>query len=59
MKKKITILGGAGFIGHNLTMDLVNKGYKCQVIDSLEVNNYKSKKHKKTPNLNLSKRTLL
>jgi hypothetical protein len=43
MKKKKTILGGAGFIDHNLTMDLVNKGCKCQVIDSLAVNNYKSK----------------
>jgi nucleoside-diphosphate-sugar epimerase len=59
VKKKITILGGAGFIGHNLTMDLVNKGYKCQVIDSLEVNNYKSKKHKKTPNLKLYNKVLL
>ena len=26
--KKITILGGAGFIGHNLSISLVKKGYK-------------------------------
>ena len=45
MKKKITILGGAGFIGHNLTIYLKKKGFECQVLDSLEVNNFKSKNH--------------
>ncbi len=57
--KKITILGGAGFIGHNLSISLVKKGYKCQVIDSLEVNNYKSKKHKKPSSLKLYNEVLL
>ena len=42
MTKKITIFGGAGFIGHNLAISL-KKGYKCQLIDSLGVNNFKSK----------------
>ena len=47
MSKKITIFGGAGFIGHNLAIDLKKKGFKCQVIDNLKVNNLKSKKHNK------------
>ena len=59
MKKKITILGGAGFIGHNLSISLIKKGYNCQVIDSLEVNNYKSKKHKKPSSLKLYNEVLL
>ena len=59
MKKKITILGGAGFIGHNLSISLKKKGYYCQVIDSLEVNNYKSKKHKKPSSLKLYNEVLL
>ena len=59
MKKKITILGGAGFIGHNLSISLKKKGYNCQVIDSLEVNNYKSKKHKKPSSLKLYNEVLL
>ena len=45
MKKKITILGGAGFIGHNLALFLKKKGFQIQVIDSLGVNNLKSKKY--------------
>ena len=43
MKKKITILGGAGFIGHNMSLFFKQKGYKVQIIDSLGVNNIKSK----------------
>ncbi len=45
MRKKITILGGAGFIGHNLSIFLKKKGFSIQVIDSLGVNNLKSKKY--------------
>ena len=41
--KKITILGGAGFIGHNLVISLKKLGYKCQILDSLEVNNLRAK----------------
>ena len=59
MTKKITIFGGAGFIGHNLAISLKKKGYKCQLIDSLGVNNFKSKKHNKNKNLRLFKKILL
>lgn len=38
-KKKITIVGGAGFIGHNLALDLVNSNYEVSIIDSLTINN--------------------
>ena len=58
MKKKITILGGAGFIGHNLSIYLKKKGFECQVIDSLQVNNFKSKKHRNTTNEDLYKKIL-
>ena len=58
MKKKITILGGAGFIGHNLAIYLKKKNFECQVIDSLQVNNFKSKKHRNTTNENLYKKVL-
>ena len=45
MKNKITILGGAGFIGHNMSLFFKQKGYKVQIIDSLGVNNIKSKSY--------------
>ncbi len=59
MTKKITIFGGAGFIGHNLAISLKKKGYKCQLIDSLGVNNFKSKKHNKNKNIKLFKKILI
>lgn len=37
--KKILLVGGAGFIGHNLALELVRRGAKVDVIDSLQVNN--------------------
>ena len=58
MIKRVTIFGGAGFIGHNLSISLKKKGFKCQVVDSLEVNNLKSKKHKKSTNINLFNKIL-
>ena len=56
--KKITVLGGAGFIGHNLTIELKKIGYKCQILDSLGVNNLKAKKHTNVRNKQLFKQVL-
>jgi nucleoside-diphosphate-sugar epimerase len=42
MKKKILIIGGAGFIGHNLALKLNSFSPDVAVIDGLEVNNLKS-----------------
>lgn len=36
---KITLVGGAGFIGHNLALKLKELGAQVDVIDSLQVNN--------------------
>lgn len=36
---KIAIVGGAGFIGHNLAVKLAAQGGHVEVIDSLQVNN--------------------
>tara|TARA_B100001093_G_scaffold520481_1_gene616524 strand:+ start:3587 stop:4591 length:1005 start_codon:yes stop_codon:yes gene_type:complete len=50
MKEKVLIIGGAGFIGHNLALKLKNENYEVLVVDSLSVNNYYSlKKNKKHP----------
>ncbi|MGL4308061.1 MAG: GDP-mannose 4,6-dehydratase, partial [Cetobacterium sp.] len=35
MKKNILITGGAGFIGSNLAIKLVKKGYKVTVLDNM------------------------
>ena len=39
MKKKILIVGGCGFIGHNLAVNLKKNGNLVYVTDSLSVNN--------------------
>ncbi|MFX1503841.1 MAG: NAD-dependent epimerase/dehydratase family protein, partial [Promethearchaeota archaeon] len=36
MKRKILVIGGAGFIGSHLVDDLVNLGHEVIVYDSLE-----------------------
>jgi len=42
MNKKIAIIGGAGFIGHNLAIHLNSQGHNVSLIDSLAVNNINS-----------------
>ncbi len=37
--KKIALIGGAGFIGHNLALKLKKRGHKVLIIDGLNVNN--------------------
>jgi len=37
--KRILLIGGAGFIGHNLALALKKKGAIVQIVDSLQVNN--------------------
>lgn len=42
MKKKILLVGGSGFIGHNLALELKKKGHQVFVVDSLTINNLRS-----------------
>jgi len=37
--RKIALVGGAGFIGHHLAIELKRKGANVEIIDSLQVNN--------------------
>jgi nucleoside-diphosphate-sugar epimerase len=37
--KKIALIGGAGFIGHNLAISLKKRGHEPIIVDSLAVNN--------------------
>lgn len=37
--KKIALIGGAGFIGHNLALHLQSFGAKVDIIDGMQVNN--------------------
>jgi nucleoside-diphosphate-sugar epimerase len=37
--RKIALIGGAGFIGHNLALTLARRGASVEVIDGLQVNN--------------------
>ena len=37
--RRIAIIGGAGFIGHNLALSLKQKGAQVEIIDGLQVNN--------------------
>ena len=37
--KKIVIIGGAGFIGHNLSLALKKLNANISIIDNLKVNN--------------------
>jgi len=37
--KRIALVGGAGFIGHNLALELKKRGAEVSVVDGLQVNN--------------------
>ncbi len=37
--RRVILIGGAGFIGHNLALALAREGAEVQVVDSLQVNN--------------------
>lgn len=37
--RRVAIIGGAGFIGHNLALALKKKGAQVEIIDGLQVNN--------------------
>jgi nucleoside-diphosphate-sugar epimerase len=37
--RRIALIGGAGFIGHNLALTLKKRGAAVEVIDSLQINN--------------------
>jgi len=39
MKKKILLVGGSGFIGHNLALFFKKKNYEPYVVDSFSINN--------------------
>ncbi len=47
MKKKVLIIGGAGFIGHNLSIFLKQKKYDVTIVDNFAINNLISLKKKK------------
>lgn len=37
--KRVALIGGAGFIGHNLALALAEQGAEVHILDSLQVNN--------------------
>jgi len=53
MKKKVLLIGGCGFIGHNLALLLNKKGYDVSILDSLGVNNLLTFTDKEIKNKNL------
>jgi len=50
--RRITLIGGAGFIGHHLALALARRGAQVTVIDGLQVNNFLafSSTREKVPN---------
>ncbi len=37
--RRITLIGGAGFIGHHIALDLKSRGADVSILDSLQINN--------------------
>ncbi len=58
MKKKILLVGGCGFIGHNLAISLKKKSHEVIILDSLSINNLKSLDISDIKNKNLYKSIL-
>ncbi len=50
MTKKILLIGGCGFIGHNLAIHLKNKGHQPKIVDSLKINNLYAEKDNEITN---------
>ncbi len=53
--RRIALIGGAGFIGHHLALDLAAAGAKVEIVDGLQVNNILTfaSKNKNAPNNHL------
>ena len=51
--KKILLVGGSGFIGHNLALYLKEKNAKPYIVDGLSINNLYSIKDEEIKNKNL------
>ena len=58
MNKKILLVGGSGFIGHNLALALKQRGHEPYVVDSLTVNNLLSIPDVEIKNKNLYSKIL-
>ena len=58
MKKKVLLVGGCGFIGHNLALHLKKKGHLPTIVDSLAINNIYSLDNNEIKNQKLYKSIL-
>ena len=56
--EKVLLIGGAGFIGHNLALKLKKQKYKVYIVDFLKINNLKSLNKVKPENKDLYKKIL-
>ena len=53
--KKILLVGGCGFIGHNLAIKLKSRGHSPIIVDSLSINNIYSVDNSEIKNQKLYK----